>query len=122
MIEDIPLGSIVYPKYITAEYILRYVRAMENSMGSNVESLYRMVNNQVEALEFIVREQSHLTDIPLQNLNLIDHLLICCIVRDGKVITPTGKDVLKVNDTVIIVTTHLGLNDLEDIINYKRGN
>ena len=122
VIEDIPLGSIVYPKYITAEYILRYVRAMENSMGSNVESLYRMVNNQVEALEFIVREQSHLTDIPLQNLNLIDHLLICCIVRDGKVITPTGKDVLKVNDTVIIVTTHLGLNDLEDIINYKRGN
>ncbi len=122
VIEDIPLGSIIYPKYITAEYILRYVRAMENSMGSNVESLYRMVNNQVEALEFIVKGKSPLTDIPLQDLNLIDHLLICCIVRDGRVITPSGKDVLKPNDTVIIVTTHLGLTDIEDIINYKRGN
>ena len=54
--------------------------------------------------------------------NLIDHLLICCIVRDGRVITPSGKDVLKPNDTVIIVTTHLGLTDIEDIINYKQGN
>lgn len=116
VIEDIPLGSIVYPKHITAENILRYVRSRQNSIGSNVESLYRMANGQVEALEFIVKEQFGITDIPLQNLNLIDNLLLCCIVRNGSLITPSGKDMLKAGDTVIIVTTHLGLDCLQDII------
>ncbi len=116
VIEDIPLGSIVYPKHITAESILRYVRSRQNSIGSNVESLYRMANGQVEALEFIVKEHSGITDIPLQKLNLIDNLLICCIIRNGSLITPSGRDVLKTKDTVIIVTTHLGLNCLQEIV------
>ena len=56
IINGLPIGSIIYPKFITAERILQYVRAMQNSLGSNVETLYRIVNNKVEALEFRVRQ------------------------------------------------------------------
>lgn len=55
---------------MTAEYIVRYVRAMKNTIGSNVETLYRLVNNRVEALEFVIRQSSPILDIPLEKLSL----------------------------------------------------
>lgn len=70
IIENLNLGSIVYPKNITAENIVKFVRAMQNSMGSNIESLYKLNDNRVEALEFIIREDCPLVGIPLQELKL----------------------------------------------------
>ncbi len=116
IISDLPIGSIVSPKNITAEYILQYVRSQNNSYGSNVEALYRLMDNQVEALEFLVKEDCAVTDIPFINLNLKKNLLICCIVRKGRVITPTGRDFIQKGDKVIVVTTHKGLQDISDIM------
>ena len=45
----------IYPKMLTADIILQYVRAMQNSMGSNIETLYKIVADKAEALEFRVR-------------------------------------------------------------------
>lgn len=81
IINGLPIGSIIYPKFITAERILQYVRAMQNSLGSNVETLYRIVNNKVEALEFRVRQNSPVVGIPLEKLKLKDNLLVTCINR-----------------------------------------
>lgn len=116
IVDDLPIGSIVAPKHITAEYILQYVRSQSNSYGSNVEALYRLMDNQVEALEFHVAENSSVTDIPLIDLNLKQNLLICCIVRGSQIITPTGRDTIQLGDTVIVVTTHKGLQDICDIL------
>ena len=116
VIDDLSVGSIISPKHITAEYILQYVRSLSNSYESNVEALYRLMDNQVEALEFHVAENSSVTGIPLIDLNLKDNLLICCIVRDKTIITPSGRDTLELNDTVIVVTTHKGLRDISDIL------
>ncbi len=119
IINELPVGSVVYPKNITAERIIRYVRAMQNSLGSNVETLYRMMNGRVEALEFIVKKgpkSDKFIGIPLMEMNLKNNLLICGINRNGKIITPTGKDVLLEGDTVVVVTTNEGLNDLKDIL------
>ncbi|MFQ9510621.1 MAG: Trk system potassium transporter TrkA [Lachnospiraceae bacterium] len=116
VIDGMNLGSVVYPKYITSNLILRYVRAMQNSMGSNVETLYKIINNKVEALEFRVRENSNIVGRPLEELVLKENLLVGCINRKGKVFTPNGKDALMVGDTVIIVTTNSGLNDLGSIL------
>lgn len=115
--EELPVGSIINPKEITAYNILRYVRAMHNSSASsNIESLYYLANRRVEALEFYIRADSAVTDTPLSELNLIPGLLICCIYRGGKVITPTGRDCIRRGDTVVIVTTAQRLQSINDIL------
>lgn len=116
LISGMPIGSVVCPKHITAESILSYVRAMQNSFGSNVQTLYRLENNKVEALEFFVRAESDVVGIPLEKLNLRPNLLVSSIIRGNEIITPSGKDVIKIGDTVIVVTTETGLNDLTDIL------
>ncbi len=116
IISDLPIGSILSPKNITTEHILQYVRSLHNSYGSNVDALYRLMDNQVEALEFLVKEDCDVTDIPFINLNLKKNLLICCIVRNGRIITPSGRDFIQKGDKVIVVTTHKGLQDISDIM------
>ncbi len=116
IIDGLDIGSVIYPKYITADYILQYVRAMENSLSSNVETLYHILDNQAEALEFSVKESSSVTDIPLSQLNLKENLLIACINRNGSIQIPRGQDTIQVGDTVIIVTSIKGLRDLKDIL------
>lgn len=116
IIDSMDLGSVLYPKYITADYIIQYVRAMQNSIGSNVETLYRLIENKVEALEFCVGEQSPVVGIPLKDLKLKENLLICCINRKGKIITPGGQDTIELGDTVVVVTTNTGFHDLRDIL------
>lgn len=116
IIENLDLGSVLYPKNITAEYIIQYVRAMQNSIGSNIETLYQLIENKVEALEFRVHDQSELIGIPLKELRLKDDLLLACINRRGKIITPGGQDTIEIGDTVIVVTTNRGFHDLKDIL------
>ena len=89
---------------------------MNNSIGSNVETLYKIKKDKAEALEFYVNEGSKLIGIPLQKLNLKDNLIICSINRKGEIITPKGHDSIKKGDRVIVVTTNIGLHDLSDIV------
>lgn len=116
VIDGLDLDTILYPKNVTAEYIIRFVRAMKNSIGSNVETLYRIIENKAEALEFIIREQSDVVGIPLEKLKIKKDILVAGIYRNRKVIIPRGYDEMQVGDSVIIVTTKTGLNDINDII------
>ncbi len=115
IVDGLDLGSVIHPKYITSDYILQYVRAMGNSLSSNVETLYHILDGRAEALEFAVRETSPVTGIPLSELRLKKNLLIACINRNGEVHIPRGQDVIQPGDTVIVVTTVKGLTDLRDI-------
>ena len=115
VIDDLDIGSVIYPKYITAESIIKYVRAMKNSIGSNIETLYRLNDNRVEALELLIKE-SPVVGIPLADLNLKPNLLVCCLTREGTVRIPRGQDSIQIGDNVIIVTTHKGLRDIRDIL------
>ncbi|MGN0154850.1 MAG: Trk system potassium transporter TrkA [Lachnospiraceae bacterium] len=117
VVGDLPIGTIACPKNITAKSILQYVRALQNSFGSNIETLYRMLDDKVEALEFRIKQESKVTNKPLMELSLKKNLLICAIIRDGKIITPSGKDMIMNGDTVIVVTTNKGLTDIKDILN-----
>lgn len=114
--ESLPLDSVIRPKQLTGEFIIRYVRGMQNSMGSNVETMYKISNGQAEALEFLVRKESEITSTPLSQLNFINALQVVAIYRDGKLIIPTGSETIEVNDTVIVVTKHKGLTDIKDIL------
>ena len=116
VISHLDLGSVIYPRYITSEAIIAYVRAKKASMNSGVEALYHMFDNKAEAIEFRVNEASSVTNIPLMDLSLKRNLLISFISRNGTIIIPSGKDCIKVGDTVMIVTTHTGFNDIQDIL------
>ena len=116
VIDDLGIDSLIVPKVITGVSIIRYVRAMQNTMGSNVQTLYRMIDGRVEALEFIVSKTAKVTNKPICELKIKKNLLICSIQRKGKLITPSGNDMLQSGDSVIIVTTNLGLDDIDDIL------
>ena len=112
VIASMPIGKVIRPKQTTAELISQYTRAMQNSMGSNVETLHQL--DGAEALEFRVAAH-HLTGVPLQDMPIRPDVLLCCINRRGKRIIPRGHDVLHEGDTVIVVSTFEGMNDLQDI-------
>ncbi|MBD5522109.1 MAG: Trk system potassium transporter TrkA [Lachnospiraceae bacterium] len=116
IIDSLDIGSVIYPKYLTAENIIKYVRAMDNSLGSNIETLYRLNDNRVEALEFYIKEGSPVVGIPLQNLQIKPNILICAINHRGTITIPGGQSIIQVGDTVIVVTTNTGLNDIRDIL------
>ena len=116
IIDKLDLGSVIYPKYITADYILQYVRAMQNSIGSNVETLHQILDNKAEALEFSIREHGPVVGVPLMDLSLKKNLLVACINHNGRIIIPRGHDQIEIGDTVIIVTTQKGLQDVNDIL------
>lgn len=116
VINELPIGSVIAPKNITAEYIIRYVRSMRDSMGSNVETLYRLEGNRVEALEFVIKANSKVTGTTLGELKLKKNLLIASISRNNQIIRPSGKDSIEKGDSVIVITTNKGLSSIVDII------
>lgn len=118
ILHNLKIKTIIHPKNLTGEYIASYIRAMQNSLGSNVETLYKLNDDAVEALEFRVRSTSRVTGIPLQELNLKDNLQVISINRHGKIILPQGSDKIMCDDTVVVITKHKGLSDLDDILKH----
>lgn len=116
VINNLDLGSLVYPKYITSEAIIAYVRAKKNSMGSNIETLYHMFDSRVEAIEFIVEENSKVSGVPIKDLKLKKDVLISFINHNGHIIIPTGNDEIEDGDTVMIVTKNTGFTGIDDIV------
>lgn len=116
VIDELDLDTVIYPQDITAESILRYVRAKQNTRGSNIETLYKLIEDKAEALEFNIDEEGPVTGKSLIELQLKPNILISCIHRDGRVIIPRGKDCLLPGDSVVIVTTNKGLDNINDIL------
>ena len=117
MVEDFGIDSIVSVKTATADAIMSYVRARKNSQGSaNVETMYQLVDDKVEALEFIVKAETNYTGIPLKNLSLKPNNLIACIARKRQIILPSGDDCIQVGDNVIIITMEKQIEDIKDIL------
>ncbi|WP_408071902.1 Trk system potassium transporter TrkA [Butyrivibrio sp. JL13D10] len=117
IIDTLQIGSIIYPKNVTAQRIVQYVRGISNSMGSNnIEALYKMNDGEVEALEFFVDEKSAVIGKPLSEMHLKKGILVALINRKGEIISPTGQSVIEPGDTVVIITSHLGLLDISDIL------
>lgn len=116
VLHNLNLDSVVYPKNLCTERILQYVRSTQNAIGSNIVTLYRLCDDNVEALEFKITENPKLTGIPLKDLNIKKDILICCITRNGELIIPGGLDMILPGDSMVIVTTRIGLKDAQDIV------
>ena len=116
IISAMGLDSVVGPKSITCDYILRYVRQRENATGTRVERLYKLVNGKAEALEFIARPSDPYVGVALKDLKVRPGTLVAVIVRRGKVIVPFGNDHIEPGDSVVIISRQSGLSDLNEVI------
>ena len=116
ILNNIGLDSVVSPKDIFASHIIRYVRGMENHRGSEFKTLYRLVGSKVEALEFVIPKATKYTSIPLKDLKIKENHLLACIIRQNKVIIPSGLTTLEPLDSVVIVTTNTSIKDVSDIL------
>lgn len=116
IMESISMASIISPKDITSSQIVSYIRAANNARGNNVVTLSKLVNNRVEALEFVAKADNKLLNIPLKELKLKKNILIAAIIRSDETIIPNGNDQINENDNVIVVSTNQYLDDLSDIL------
>ena len=116
ILNDFGLDSIISPQSIMTSTILRYVRARENSEGTMIERLYRLLDGKAEAIEFIARKGDAYIGIPLKDLSVRKGTLVAVIVRQGKIIIPFGNDHLEVNDHVVIISRETGIADLNEVI------
>ena len=116
MAEKMGLECIVSPQKCTSNVLSSYARALHNSIGSNVETLYKLADGKAEVLEFNVRGDFKYVDIPLREMTLKSNVLIAGIIRGKKPIIPSGNDVIMTGDKVIVIAAGHVLCDLSDII------
>ncbi|MBQ8657792.1 MAG: Trk system potassium transporter TrkA [Clostridia bacterium] len=116
VISRLDLDTVVCPKNVTADSILRYVRATKNSQGSNMETLYNIIEDKVEAAEFIVKEGSPVIGKPLKDLHFKRGVLVASIVRGERVLIPRGHDTIESGDAVVVVTKGQTIDNIADVL------
>ncbi len=116
IVDDLDLGSVIFPEYLTAEAITAYVRTKAEQLHSDIETLVRLFSDQLEAIELYVGEDSEVAGVPLAKLNLKEHVLITCINRGGEIIIPRGHHELLPGDTVVVATTQTNIGKVDDIL------
>lgn len=114
--ENFAVESMVSPKDLVCNDVLRYVRDMCNSTSGSMLTLHRMVNNRVEALEFLATKTTRHLDEPLRSVSLKQNILVVSIIRGGHIIFPTGSDCIKAGDSVIVaMNSGRQITELNDI-------
>lgn len=115
--ENIGIESVVSPRRLIADVLVRYARGLENSVGNKMETLYKIMDGKAEALEFRIQEDCPIINTPLKNLSLRKNILIAGIIRGRKGFIPTGDDCINAGDMVIVFAADRRINDICDIIN-----
>ena len=114
---QLDLDTKICPRSVTADRILRYVRATENASGSSsMQRLYNVIEDKVEAAEFVIKENAPFIGKPLSKLKLKKNVLIAAITRGDEVIVPRGNDTIEVGDTVIVISKKKALADFADAL------
>ncbi|MCQ2495913.1 MAG: Trk system potassium transporter TrkA [Lachnospiraceae bacterium] len=110
------LDTVVFPNRIVSDRVLQYVRSLQFTMGSDIETLKKLGSDKAEAFSIIIKQKSKITGIPLMNMKLKKNVLICSISRKGKNIIPGGSDTIEIGDRVVIVHANSEVKTFEDIL------
>ncbi len=116
IIENVGIDTVITPHVVASNQILRYIRAIENSKGGSMESLVRLMDNKLEIMEFIIKDDFKSIGKQIKDINFKKDVIIVCINRNGTIIFPTGEDIIKANDNIIISTTKSSIKGLNDIL------
>lgn len=113
---QIGLDCLVSPKNLSTNSVIAYVRSLDNT-ESNIESIYHIVNNRIEAAEFKIREAiPGLTGLALKEIKTKKNMLICSVVRNRQVIIPDGSTKIELNDSVVVVSKEHRFSDIKEIL------
>jgi trk system potassium uptake protein TrkA len=116
IIKNMGIDSVVSPKQITANGIIKFVRGLKNALGNPVETLYKIIGDKAEALEFTAGQSTKFLNIPIQDIKLVEGVIFGAIVRKNEIIIPHGRDVIKLGDSVILIVKDKQFSDFNDII------
>ena len=116
ILENASLQSIITPKNLIADNIIRFVRSLKKTQASNMESLYRIADNQVEVAQFQVKKDSQVLHTPLKYLKLKNDLLVAYIIRGERLIFPSGNDEIQSGDHIIVVSMNNKMDDIDDML------
>lgn len=116
MAENLGLDCLVSPKKVVESVLVQYARALEASRDSSVETLYKLMDDKIEALEFLVKKGSRITSVPLKNLEFKQNILIAGIIRGRRIIIPGGDDCINPDDRVIVLAGEKRLRELSDAL------
>ena len=112
---ELALGSVINPRELCSNHIVRYVRAMENQVGAAV-SVHAIADGQAEAVEFLVDDATHNCGVPLKEMKLKKNVLMAAITHHGKTQIPAGDSFFQKGDSVVVVTSGRGiLRSINDI-------
>jgi trk system potassium uptake protein TrkA len=116
VIHAMGVESVISPKMLTATEIVRYVRAMAETVGGSVITMHEMVGGKVQALEFLASEKTRYLGKTLLETPVRKNILVACIMRKNRPLIPKGDDCIQKDDTVIVVATgDRAIVDLNDI-------
>ncbi len=110
------LDCIVSPKKLISDILVKYARALNNSVGSSVETLYKLMDDKIEVLEFKVKSDFPMLKVPFKELPTKQNILIAGIMRDRKTLIPSGEDMLLAGDKVVVFAANQRINTLSDIL------
>ena len=116
MADKLGLECVVSPKKVISDIFVRYARALRSSIGSKIETLYKLMDGRAEALEFIAQSDFKYLHVPLKDIMLRQNMLIAGIIRGRKSIIPTGEDVITAGDRVVVLTARSRMSDLSDMV------
>ena len=115
LVGSLSLGSVICPKELCSNDIVRYVRAMQNQTGAAI-SVLSIADGQAEAVEFLVDNSAKHRDTPLKMLKLKNNVLIASITHGTQTHIPNGESRFTEGDTVVVVTSGRGiLKQINDI-------
>ena len=113
--KTVGINTMVNPKVVTAYKILKYVRTLKNKRKSCIENIYRICNDKAEAVEFIVGSDTTNINQKFKDIEINKNAIVATIVRNNKIIIPTGDDCLKIDDRVIIISNNMKVLQVDDI-------
>ena len=116
ILEDYGIDSVITPRGLVAQQLIHYVRALDVSEESSMETLHLLADGKVEALEFKVQEGAACVGIPLRDLKLKKNILISAVIRNGKAHIPDGATVIQPGDHAVVITTAGRLSRLDEIV------
>jgi len=108
--------AVISRENVAADRILGYTRALLNVEDiDSVESLYRLVDGQLEFIEVKVKPSDRHLEVALKNVRIKQNILLAGIIRNGKLIIPHGDDMLQPNDVALVGAVGHQIHEIDDI-------
>jgi trk system potassium uptake protein TrkA len=96
----------ISPRMLAAEAILRFVRKGE------VINVF-LLESGAEMIELQVPEKCRVAGRPLSEVRFPEGAIVGALLRDGDVVIPSGKDVLKSGDDAVVFTVEEAVDEVE---------